>query len=139
MPSNPGHRYQATEPPDGATCDMHGCGSAAKVRLIIPETRFEADGQDHDSDPTEFDLCELHWPQIRTASEHNGHQVVDTTGDLRALAADCPHWSVFASDGGRLYASARLPGSRQGVTLDACLVGQLRAQIQALDTRRALA
>jgi hypothetical protein len=123
--------YAATTPPDGATCDTCGCRSAAVVRLLIPPSRFTADGQDHDHDPAEFDLCELHWPKLRDASERNGHTVVDATGDLGRLAADFPHWSVFASDGGRLYASTRPPGRQQGITLDACLVGQLRAKIRA--------
>jgi hypothetical protein len=129
--------YRAVEPPEGAECSTGGCRGAARVRLLIPPSRFTADGQDHGDDPTQFDLCELHWPQIRSASEHNGHQVVDGTGDLRSLAADCPAWSVFASDGGRLYASTRLPGKRQGTTVDACLVGQLRAQIRAVEDAQA--
>ncbi len=82
-----------------------------------------------------FDLCYLHWPAIRDASQHNGHKVVDATGDLRSLITDYPEWSIFASDGGRLYASARLNGSPQGITLDAYLVGQLRAQIAATHAR----
>jgi len=55
----------------------------------------------------------LHWPGIRDACRRNGHTVVDTTGDLRQLAADFPAWRIFTSDGGRLYASARLNGSAQ--------------------------
>ena len=116
-------------PPDGMTCDMRGCCSAAKVRMLIPESRFEADGIDHANDPPTFDACELHWPRMRDACQRNGHTVVDTTGDLRQLAADFPTWSIFASDGGRLYASARVKGSAQGTTLDAYLVGQLRAKL----------
>jgi len=73
---------------------------------------------------------------MRDASAHNGHHIVDATGDLRALMTDYPGWSIFASDGGRLYASTRLNGSRQGVTLDAYLVGQLRAQITAAQVGR---
>jgi hypothetical protein len=121
--------YQATEPPNGATCSTPRCVSAAKVRLLIPLSRFTADGQDHGQDPSTFALCYLHWPALRDAS--NGHRVVDATGDLRSLITDYPEWSIFASDGGRLYASARLNGSPQGITLDAYLVGQLRAQIAA--------
>ncbi len=128
--------YRATQPPADAECSTGGCRSAAKVRLLIPPSRFTADGQDHDQDPTQFDLCGLHWPAIRDASEHNGHQVVDITGDLRQLVADYPNWSVFASDGGRLYAAACRNGSGQGTTLDAYLVGQLRTQIAATDASR---
>ncbi len=131
MPSNPSDPYQATTPPDGATCDMRGCCSAATVRMVIPKSRFEADGVDHSKDPSIFDACELHWPTIRDACKRNGHAVVDTTGDLGQLAADFPAWSIFCSDGGRLYASTRLNGSAQGTTLDAYLVAQLRARLAA--------
>jgi len=131
MSSHPSDSYQATMAPDSATCDMRGCCAAANVRMIIPRSRFEADGIDHTNDPPTFDACELHWPAIRDACQRNGHAVVDTTGDLRQLAADFPTWSIFCSDGGRLYASARVNGSAQGATLDAYLVGQLRAQLAA--------
>src|SRR6266487_4344834 len=100
--------YQATEPPSDATCSTPGCGGHAEVRLLIPPSGFTADGQDHAQDPSTFDLCWLHWPAIRDASTHNGHQVVDATGDLRSLITDYPEWSIFARDGGRLYPSARL-------------------------------
>ena len=126
--------YKATMPPDdNTTCDTRGCCSAARVRLIIPKTRFEADGVDHSHDPPTFDACEWHYRPIRDAALRNGHTVVDATGDVRELAADFPTWTVFYSDGGRLYASARVNGSRQGTTLDAYLVGQLRAQMKAAE------
>jgi hypothetical protein len=125
------HSYQATTPPEGATCDSNGCGSAARVRMIIPESRFDADGIDHSNDPPTFGACDLHWPGIRDTCVHNGHDVVDTTGDIGQLAVDFPQWTIFRSDGGRLYASARLHGTPQGMTLDACLIGQLRAKMQA--------
>ncbi len=130
MSSALGHPYQAAIPPADATCDTRGCCSVAKVRIIIPKSRFGADGIDHSNDPPVFDACELHWPRIRDACLRNGHPVVDTTGDLRELAADFPTWSIFYSDGARLYASARVNGSRQGTTLDAYLIGQLRAQLK---------
>ena len=67
---------------------------------------------------------------MRDACVRNGHRIVDTTGDLAQLAADYPHCTIFASDGGRLFASARVNGSMQGVTVDAWLVGQLRVQLE---------
>ncbi len=130
MSSIPGLTYQATKPPGGATCDTPGCCSAAKVRMIIPPSRFEADGIDHSKDPPTFDTCDLHWPGIRDACVRGGHTVADITGDIGELVADFPQWSVFASDGGRLYAADRVNGAGQGVTLDAYLVGQLRGQLQ---------
>jgi len=133
-----GNPYQAAVPPANATCDTRGCRSVAKVRIIIPRSRLEADGIDHSNDPPIFDACGLHWPRIRDACLRNGHPVVDTTGDLRELAADFTGWSIFYSDGARLYASARVKGSRQSTTLDAYLIGQLRAQLeQAIPTRDA--
>jgi hypothetical protein len=137
MSSPLGPVYQAAIPPPGATCDSSRCRSAAKVRMIIPASRFEADGIDHDNDPEKFDACEWHWPGIRDTCQRNGYRVMDTTGSLRALAAEFPAWTIFYSDGGRLYASARIGGSRQGTTIDAYLVGQLRAQMQATVARQA--
>ncbi len=129
--------YQATMPPDGATCETRGCCSVASVRLIVPALRFDADGVDHSNDPPTFDTCELHWPVMRDACRRNGHAVADTTGDLRALVADFPQCTIFASDGGRLYASARVNGSAQGTTVGAFLVGQLRIRLTQL-TRTAV-
>jgi hypothetical protein len=125
--------YQATEPPEDATCDTRGCGSVARVRLLIPKSRFEADGVDHDQDPPTFDVCQWHWLALRDACLRNGHAVVDATGDVHQLAAEFPTWTVFTSDGGRLYASPRVTGTGQGTTLDALLVGQLRTQMRALE------
>src|SRR6266516_377681 len=116
--------YQATTPPPGATCDKRRCGSAAEVRVIIPRSRFMADGADHSQDPRTWDSCDLHWPRFRDAILRNGHQVVDTTGDLAQLVADFKRWTIFTSDGGRLYASSH------GTTLYAWLVGQLRPQLE---------
>ena len=128
--------YQATMPPDGnTTCDARGCCSVARVRLVIPPSRFEADGVDHSKDPPTFDACEWHYPPVRDAALRNGHQVVDATGEVGQLAADFPAWTVFYSDAGRLYASARLNGSVQGTTLDAYLVGQLREQMEAAESQ----
>ncbi len=123
--------YQATEPPDGSTCDTRGCRSAAMVRLIIPPSRFEADGADHSQDPPVFGACEQHYPVIAGTAMRNGHTVVDTTGNIRDVMAEFPTWTVFLSDSGRLYASARVNGP-QGTTVDAYLVSQLRAQMRAL-------
>ncbi len=122
--------YEATTPPDAATCGVRGCRTVAAVRMVIPQSRFEADGVEHSKDPSTFDTCEWHWPRMRDACVRNGHRIVDTTGDLAQLAADYPHCTIFASDGGRLFASARVNGSMQGVTVDAWLVGQLRVQLE---------
>ncbi len=124
--------YQATTPPADARCESTAtCGSVAKVRVLVPRSRFMADGVDHCADPDWCDMCELHWTILRDTCVRNGHQVVDTTGSLRDLVAEFPEWKIFYSDGGRLYAAARLNGSVQGTTVDACLVGQLRARMQA--------
>ena len=121
--------YQATTPPDGTTCDMRGCGSAAEVRVIVPKPRFEADGAGHSRDPGTWDSCDLHWPRFRDAVMRNGHEVVDTTGDLRQLVADFGTWTVFKSDSGRLYAAS------YGMTLYGWLVGPLRAEMQRATER----
>jgi len=125
--------YQATTPPDGATCSMKGCASAAKVRVIIPPSLFTADGTDHSQDPNTWDTCDLHWPRFRDAAARNGHDVADITGDLARLAAGFAGWTVFRSDSGRLYASPPVSGPAQGVTVDAWLAGPLRTQMAALD------
>ena len=126
--------YNATTPPDCATCGIKGCATTAAVRLIIPKSRFEADGIDHDNAPATFDTCEWHWPGMRDACLRNGHLVADITGDIRQLATDFPHCTIFTSDGGRLYASTRLPGAHQGTTVDAFLAGQLRRKLETLTT-----
>ncbi len=100
------------------------------VRLIIPHTRFEADGVDHRKDPSTFDTCELHGPLLRDTARRNGHPVVDATGDVRQLVAGYPAWTIFVSDRGRLYASTRVNASAQGTTLRAWLVAGLRRQMQ---------
>lgn len=130
MSTHIGLTYHATDPPQGATCDIKGCGAAARVQVNVPACRFEADGVDHSKDPPTFKTCEWHWPRMRGACVRNGHQIVDTTGDLGQLAADYPHCSIFASDSGRLYASVRVNGSPQGGTVDAWLVGQLRVRLE---------
>jgi hypothetical protein len=124
--------YHATEPPDGATCDAQGCCTVAKVRALVPGSRFEADGIDHDQDPSVFDACELHWTSIRDACRRNGHTVLDITGDLRQLVAEFPDWTIFWSDGGRLYASPKTSASRLGTTVHSFLVSQLRRQMLTL-------
>ena len=124
--------YEATSPPEGATCQSDHCRSAAVVRLIIPRPRLTADGVHTDADAiTTWDNCDLHWPGFRDVCVRSGHTVLDRTGDLRELASASPEWAIFASDGGRLYASRRLNG--HGTTVDAYLVGPLRAQMQAVD------
>jgi len=59
---------------------------------------------------------------MRGAILGNGHEITDTTGDIEALKADYPTWSVFRSDSGRLYAAA-CRGTGLGITLDAWLAG----------------
>jgi len=122
--------YQATMPPDDTTCGMRSCSARATVRTVIPPSRFEADGVDHSQDPSTFDTCVCHWPIMRAAVLGNGHEITDTTGDIEALKADYPTWSVFRSDSGRLYAAA-CRGTGLGITLDAWLAGQLRAQMES--------
>ncbi len=132
MPSSPRPAYQATSPPADTKCDMRGCCSVANVRVIIPESRFTADGIDHSKDPSTFDACEWHWPAMRDACLRNGHRIVDITGDIRQLAAEFPRCNIFTSDGGRLYASAPLNGFAPDTTVDAWLAGQLRVQLEQL-------
>ncbi len=122
--------YNVTEPPEGARCSERGCCSVADVRVIIPESRFTADGIDHSKAPSTFDACEWHWPAMRDACMRNGHRIVDTTGEIGELVADFPQCNVFSSDSGRLYASSRTNGSVPRATVDAWLVGQLRAQLE---------
>jgi hypothetical protein len=132
--------YEATTPLPGATCQSERCCSVAVVRVVMPPSRFTADGMPHQDDgkPVIRDTCELHWPGFRDLCARNGHRVTDTTGDLRAVAAELPGWRVFTSDGGRLYASTMLPGG-QGITVDAFLVGHLRAQMREIDDTKAAA
>lgn len=125
--------YQATTPPPGATCDTPGDCTVAVVRLVIPPSRFTADGVDHSDDPQRFDACEYHWRDLRDTVLRHGHEIVDATGDLAQLTADFPRWRIFRADEGRLYASTRLPGHLQGITVYAWLVGHLRAQMRAVE------
>jgi len=79
-------------PPDNTRCGMRGCRGTATVRILIPESRFDADGVDHTQDPSTFDTCVCHWPNMRAAILGNGHEITDTTGDIEALKAcrGCP-------------------------------------------------
>jgi hypothetical protein len=85
-----------------------------------------------------FCPCELHWPTFSDLCARNGHPPVDIAGDLRALAAEFPRWRVFTSDGGRLYASRTLR-NRQGITVDAYLVTDLRTQMCEIEDRNMMA
>jgi hypothetical protein len=127
--------YQAAIPPAGATCHGNLCGSAAIVRLIAPRPKIR--GHDDDSPLAVWDMCELHWPSLRWACEQSGHLVIDTTGSLRTLQGEFRRWNVWSSDEGRLYAACYVtrPHGRGGTTVDAFLVGQLRAAMQAVDVR----
>jgi hypothetical protein len=119
--------YRATVPPEGATCDTARCGTAAKVRVTIPPSRFDATGDTWDSC---WNCCDLHWPAFRDATMRNGHQVADDTGDWRQILTDYPGWRIFRSDLGRLYAT------RPGVTVYAWLTAQLSAEIHAWVARQ---
>lgn len=114
--------YQATLPPPQATCDRHRCGTVAKVRVLVPPPRFQADGPAH---PATWDGCDLHWPAFRDTTLANGHQITDTTGDPRQLLAEFPGWRIFRSDLGRLYAA------RPGTTVYGWLTAHLRAELHA--------
>jgi hypothetical protein len=127
--------YQAAIPPAGTTCHGNRCGSGAVVRLIVPRPKIS--GHNDDAPLAVWDLCGLHWPTFRRTCERSGHQVIDTTGDLRALQDEFPRWNVWASDEGRLYAATHLtgPDGPRGITVDAVLAGQLRAAMHAVDAR----
>lgn len=114
--------YQATLPPPEATCDTARCATAAMVRVLVPRSRFDADGAGSARDT--WDACDLHWPAFRDATARNGHRVTDATGDPQQLVAEFPGWRIFRSDMGRLYAS------RPGTTVYGWLTAQLRAEIQ---------
>ena len=135
MPSPPGLSYQAAIPTAGATCHGDQCGSVAVVRLTVPRPKIS--GQDDDSPLAILDMCELHWPPFRSVCERSGHPVIDTTGNLRTLQDEFRRWNVWSSDAGRLYAACYVtgPDGPHGTTVDAFLVGQLRAQMQAIDAR----
>jgi len=125
--------YEASTPEAGATCHGNLCGSVAAVRLTVP--RPAPNGRDDDSPLAVWDMCELHWPSFHWACERSGHPVIDTTGDLRALQDEFGRWNVWTSDAGRLYAACYVtgPDGPHGITVDAFLVGQLRAQMRAVD------
>lgn len=123
--------YQATIPPPGAACSEDGCCSVAVVRVTVSLARRTADVMPgNGQQPAAWDTCELHWPRFRYACVRGGHAIADASGDPAQLKADFPAWRLWTSvDAGRLYATARTPGG-QGTTVHACLVGQLRAQIE---------
>jgi len=129
-----GFPYQAAMPPAGATCHCNLCRSVAVVRLIMPLPTIS--GPDADSPLAIWDMCKLHWPSLRGACERSGHPVTDTTGDLRTVQDEFGHWNVWTSDAGRLYAACYVtgPDGPHGITVDAFLAGQLRAQMHAIDT-----
>ena len=130
MSTHTGLTNHTTDPPEGATCNIKGCCAVAQVRMIIAPSRFDADGVDHSQDPSTFDTCEWHWPAMRASCLSSGHRIVDATGDTGELAAGFPQCSIFSSDAGRLYASARIGRSPQRATVHAWLVGQLRTQLE---------
>ena len=127
--------YEASIPVAGATCHGSLCRSVAVVRLVLPRPKIS--GQDDDPPLAVWDMCELHWPSLRWACERSGHPVIDTTGNLRALQDEFRRWNVWASDAGRLYAARYItgPDGPHGITVDAFLAGQLRAQMQAVEAR----
>ena len=127
--------YQASVPPAGAPCQSDLCRTRAVVRLTVRPLRFTADGGPADvRDVTTWDTCDLHWPGFRDVVVRSGHDIADCTGDLGALVTDFPKWDIWRSDLGRLYASTVLPGGN-GATVDAYLTGQLRAEMQAVESR----
>jgi hypothetical protein len=135
MSNASGLPYQAAIPTAGASCHGNLCGSVAVVRLIMP--RPTIGGPDDDSPLAVWDMCALHWPSLRWACERSGHPVIDTTGDLRALQEEFPGRNVWTSDAGRLYAACYVtgPDGPYGITVDAFLAGQLRAQMHAVQAR----
>jgi hypothetical protein len=130
--------YQATIPPAGTACSEDGCCSVAVVRVTMPAQAAAGGPPDDGQQPAIWDACELHWPRLRAAYIRAGHVIADATGDPADIKLDYPGWALWTSvDAGRLYATTRTPGG-QGMTVYACLVGQLRAQIdQALAERNA--
>lgn len=136
MPQSRVPNYQAAVPPAGATCRRDLCCSVAVVRLTIPRHKFTTDELQNDDDSrVTWDACDLHWPGFRDVCLRSGREIVDETGDLQQLILRFPRWDVWRSDQGRLYASAVLNGSRQGTTVDAYLVGQLRSQMEQAEER----
>jgi len=128
--------YQASVPPAGATCQSDLCRSTAVVRLTVPPQRFTADGVPPDArEVVTWDSCDLHWPAFRDVCVRSGHEVADGTGDLGVLATESPKWDIWRSDLGRYYASTVLPNGN-GTTVDAYLIGQLRAEMRAVEDRQ---
>lgn len=127
--------YQVTMPPVGQACSTPGDGTLAVVRVITPREHFEADGVDHDGVPAVFDQCEYCWAKLLDTYRRMGHQVIDTSASLDRLTTDFPHWRIFYSDEGRLYASARLHGSQQGTTVHAWTVAALRGEMEQAERR----
>ena len=81
--------YHAAIPPAGATCHGNLCRAVAVVRLVVP--RPKVSGHDDDSPLAVWDMCDLHWPSLRSACERSGHPVIDITGDLRTLQNEFAH------------------------------------------------
>ncbi|HUK68549.1 MAG TPA: hypothetical protein VLW50_07330 [Streptosporangiaceae bacterium] len=139
MPASAGPPYHAITPPASATCQSDLCRSVAVVRLVVPRPQFTADGlHDDDGAPATWDVCDVHWPRFRDTCARAGHEVIDRTGDLQRVAAEFPRWNLWRSDGGRLYASARVGGTAQGTTVDAYLVGQLRVAMRSAENGQEL-
>jgi hypothetical protein len=126
--------YEASIPPHGATCQSDLCRSVAVVRLTVPPHLFSADGAPS-GDITTWDSCDLHWPSFRDVIVRSGHAITDRTGDVRDLAGS--EWDVWRSDQGRLYATLVRP-DHSGTTVDAYLIGQLRAEMRAVESREGM-
>lgn len=111
--------YELTRPPAGARCCTPGDGTAAAVvRLTTPQVNGSA-----------LDLCEHCWPGLWQEMRSLGHRLVDTSCSQSLLGARYPAWKLMQSDAGRLYASARLHGSRQGTTVFAWTLAALRDEM----------
>jgi hypothetical protein len=92
------------------------------VRVTFPPARFSTAAAVTSTGV--WDSCDLHWPAFRDTTLRNGHHITDTTGDPRQILAEFPHWRIFRSDLGRLYAS------KPGTTVYGWLATQLRAEIR---------
>ncbi len=115
--------YQVSVPPADATCTCAFCGSTAVVRLVTHR----------DAQP--MDICDLHWPGTRGTVTAEGHIIVDVTGDLQAVGDDFPDWSIWTASTGRMYATTVMSNG-QGTTVDAFLIGPLRAQMAKIESSR---
>jgi hypothetical protein len=116
--------YEIKEPPNAEQCNTHACIQTATVRVIIPREMLP-----DACDSLTEDQCCICWPKLRRNLTERGHEIRDITGDPDCLAAEYPGSTVFRSDEGILYASLPVPGTPQRTTLDAYLVGHLRAQV----------